>query len=100
MLNAKPSKFGEYKRYLTFTVTRSVNVYFVERFLNCEKKKQHPIMKRNFKQQGSIIFTNINKTNEHKKDHDIDVGNLAPTLGDAQHYGVVKPVNEISTLHS
>jgi hypothetical protein len=35
-----------------------------------------------------------------KKDHDIDVGNLAPTLGEAQHYGVVKPVNEISTLHS
>lgn len=34
-------------------------------------------MKRNFKQQGSIIFTNINKTNKHKKDHDIDVGNLA-----------------------
>jgi hypothetical protein len=37
-------------------------------------------MKRNFKQQGSIIFTNNNKTNEHKKDHDIDVGQLKSIL--------------------
>ena len=63
-------------------------------------------MKRIFKQQWSIIFTNINKTNNHpslntkKQTTTYDVRNLAPTLEQAQHYGGVKPVNEIPTLSS
>jgi len=52
--------------------------------------------------------TNINKNNnhhshqliEHNKDYTCDVGNTGPICGQAQHYGGVKPVNQIPTFPS